>query len=189
MIVFPRSRCSSVVLLCDYCARHRLYITNTMFRHKGVHMCIWHQDTLGPCEICSHMSWTWVKREAKVSTDHHLVVDWLYGVRCRSDLLDPKLLRVSAGRRSFNSHLQHSFNHVPKESGGHLVWMDFVFLLSRWLTGCVHKAVVHVVLGTPKPFDGHWHGMPSSWRSDKSPTGTFWPVGLRRQLISKACSN
>ena len=30
------------VLLLDLCACHGLSITNTMFRHKGVHMCTWH---------------------------------------------------------------------------------------------------------------------------------------------------
>ncbi|TWW73734.1 hypothetical protein D4764_15G0011300, partial [Takifugu flavidus] len=37
----------SGVLLLDFCARLRLSITNTLFRHKGVHMCTWHQDALG----------------------------------------------------------------------------------------------------------------------------------------------
>ena len=37
----------SVVLWLDFCAHHGLSITNTMFRHKGVHMCTWHQDTQG----------------------------------------------------------------------------------------------------------------------------------------------
>ena len=37
----------SGVLLLDFFARHGLSIMNTMFGHKGVHMCTWHQDTLG----------------------------------------------------------------------------------------------------------------------------------------------
>ncbi|TWW64991.1 hypothetical protein D4764_22G0006380 [Takifugu flavidus] len=37
----------SGVLLLDFCARLRLSITNTLFRHEGVHMCTWHQDALG----------------------------------------------------------------------------------------------------------------------------------------------
>ena len=39
------------ILLLDFCAHPGLSITNTMFRHKGVHMCTWHQDTLS----CSSM--------------------------------------------------------------------------------------------------------------------------------------
>lgn len=38
---------SSGVLLLDFCAHHELSITITMFKHKGVHMWTWHQDTLG----------------------------------------------------------------------------------------------------------------------------------------------
>ncbi|TWW65506.1 R2DM Retrovirus-related Pol polyprotein from type II retrotransposable element [Takifugu flavidus] len=74
----------SGVLLLDFCARLRLSITNTLFRHKGVHMCTWHQDALGrrsmidfvvvSSDLRPHVLDTRVKRGAELSTDHHLVV-------------------------------------------------------------------------------------------------------------------
>ncbi|KAK0143577.1 ATP-binding cassette sub-family G member 8 [Merluccius polli] len=77
----------SGVQLLDFCARHRLSITNTMFKHKGVHMCTWHQDTLGrssmidfvvvSLDLRPHVLDTRAKRGAELSTDHHLVVSWL----------------------------------------------------------------------------------------------------------------
>ncbi|TWW80939.1 hypothetical protein D4764_01G0007540 [Takifugu flavidus] len=98
----------SGVLLLDFCARLRLSITNTLFRHKGVHMCTWHQDALGrrsmidfvvvSSDLRPHVLDTRVKRGAELSTDHHLVVK-------------------SPVRRSFNSRLRESFDHVPGEAG------------------------------------------------------------------------
>ncbi|TWW74392.1 hypothetical protein D4764_14G0003950 [Takifugu flavidus] len=77
----------SGVLLLDFRAHLRLSITNTLFRHKGVHVCTWHQDALGrrsmidfvvvSLDLRPHVLDTWVKRGAKLSTDHHLVVSWL----------------------------------------------------------------------------------------------------------------
>ncbi|TWW80203.1 R2 Retrovirus-related Pol polyprotein from type I retrotransposable element [Takifugu flavidus] len=111
-------------------------MTTTLFRHKGVHMCTWHQDALGPrsmidfvavsLDLRPHVLDTRVKRGAELSTDHHLVVSWL---RWWGRMLDrpgrPKrVVRVcwerlaeSPVRRSFNSRLRESFEHVPGEAG------------------------------------------------------------------------
>ncbi|TWW54485.1 hypothetical protein D4764_0145930 [Takifugu flavidus] len=126
----------SGVLLLDFCARLRLSITNTLFRHKGVHMCTWHQDALGrrsmidfvvvSSDLRPHVLDTRVKRGAELSTDHHLVVSWLRWWRRLPDRPGrPKcVVRVcwerlaeSPVRRSFNSRLQESFDHVLGEAG------------------------------------------------------------------------
>ncbi|KAI3377927.1 hypothetical protein L3Q82_009055 [Scortum barcoo] len=54
-----------------------------MFKHKGVHQCTWHQDTLGrrsmidfvvvSSDLRPYVLDTRVKRGAELSTDHHLV--------------------------------------------------------------------------------------------------------------------
>ncbi|KAK0151078.1 Craniofacial development protein 2 [Merluccius polli] len=126
----------SGVQLLDFCAHHRLSITNTMFKHKGVHMCTWHQDTLGrssmidfvvvSSDLRPHVLDTRAKRGAELSTDHHLVVSWLrwWGRMPVRPGRPKRIVRVcwerlaeSPVRESFNSHLRESFDHVPGEAG------------------------------------------------------------------------
>ncbi|KAM4590384.1 uncharacterized protein V3H82_004354 [Fundulus diaphanus] len=107
-----------------------------MFKHKGVHMCSWHQDTLGrssmidfvvvSSDLRPHVLDTRVKRGAELSTDHYLVVSWLRwrgrkpvrpGRPKRTVRVCWERLAESPVRRSFNSHLRENFKHVPREAG------------------------------------------------------------------------
>ncbi|TWW56284.1 R2DM Retrovirus-related Pol polyprotein from type II retrotransposable element [Takifugu flavidus] len=172
----------SGVLLLDFCARLRLSITNTLFRHKGVHMCTWHQDALGrrsmidfvvvSSDLRPHVLDTRVKRGAELSTDHHL---------------------ESPVRRSFNSRLRESFDHVPGEAGDiESKWTVFRASIveaadrccgrkvvgacrggnarTRWWTPAVRDAVklkkesyrALLACGTPEAADGYRHAKRSA---------------------------
>ncbi|TWW57328.1 hypothetical protein D4764_07G0000470 [Takifugu flavidus] len=115
-------------------------------------MCTWHQDALGcrlmidfvvvSSDLRPHVLDTWVKRGAELSTDHHLVVSYLrWWGRMPDRPCRPKcIVRVcweclaeSPVRRSFNSHLRESFNHVPGEAGDiESKWTVFCASIVEW---------------------------------------------------------
>ncbi|TWW74022.1 hypothetical protein D4764_14G0000230 [Takifugu flavidus] len=173
----------SGVLLLDFCARLRLSITNTLFRHKGVHMCTWHQDALGrrsmidfvvvSSDLRPHVLDTRVKRGAELSTDHHLVVSWLrwWGRMPDRPGRPKRVVRVcwerlaeSPVRRSFNSRLRESFDHVPGEAGDiESEWTMFRASIVEAADRCCGRKVVGACRGgnartrwwTPAAADGY----------------------------------
>ena len=58
----------SDVLSLDFCASHSLSITNTMFKHKGVYMCSWYQDSLGQRSMIDFVV---------MSSGHDLCMFWI----------------------------------------------------------------------------------------------------------------
>lgn len=68
------------VQVLDFCASRSLSMTNTMFKHKHVHQCTWHSDTLGRRSMIDFIIVSFdlqpqvldyrVKRGAELSTDH-----------------------------------------------------------------------------------------------------------------------
>ncbi|KAK3514741.1 hypothetical protein QTP70_029691 [Hemibagrus guttatus] len=138
---------------------HSLSITNTMFKHKGVHQYTWDQDTPGwrsmidlvimSSDLRPHVLDTRVKRGAELSTDHHLVVSWIRLRRRMPDRLGrPKcIVRVCWERLAdpsvrgvFNSHLRESFNQIPREVGDiESEWTMFstsIVEAAIWSCGC-----------------------------------------------------
>lgn len=126
----------SGVQLLDFCVGRSLAITNTMFKHKDVHRCTWHQDSLGrrsmidfvvvSFDLRPYVLDTRVKRGAELSTDHHLVVSWIrwWGKTPRGPGRPKRTVRVCWERLAeepvqmiFNSHPRESFDRVPRAEG------------------------------------------------------------------------
>ena len=75
---------------------HGLSITNTMFRHKVVHMCTWHKDILGRSLMIDFVV---------VSSD------------LRPHVKGTAVHQPPLGRVPFNAYHRESFNHVPGDAG------------------------------------------------------------------------
>ncbi|XP_070403428.1 uncharacterized protein [Nothobranchius furzeri] len=166
----------SGVLFVDFCSSRGLSIMNTMFRHKGVHMCFWHQDTLGrrsmidfvvvSSELRPHVLDTRVKRGAELPTDHYLVVSWLrwWGRMPVRPGRPKRIARVcwerlaeSPVRRSFNSHHRQNFQNVLGEAGDiESEWALFrASIVEAADQSCGRRIVGACHGGNPEPAGGH----------------------------------
>ncbi|TWW81097.1 hypothetical protein D4764_01G0009120 [Takifugu flavidus] len=130
-------------------------------------MCTWHQDALGrrsmidfvvvSSDLRPRVLDTRVKRGVELSTNHHLVVSWLrwWGRMPDRPGRPKRVVRVcweclaeSPVRRSFNSHLRESFDHVPGEAGGiESEWTVFRASIVEAADRCCGRKVVGACRG------------------------------------------
>ncbi|TWW74534.1 hypothetical protein D4764_14G0005370, partial [Takifugu flavidus] len=108
-------------------------------------------------DLWPHVLDTRVKRGAELSTDHHLVVSWLqwWGRMPDRPGRPKRIVRVcweglaeSPVRRSFNSHIRESFDHVPGEVGDiESEWTMFRASIVEAADQCCGRKVVGVCRG------------------------------------------
>ncbi|KAI3372126.1 hypothetical protein L3Q82_006977 [Scortum barcoo] len=176
-----------------------------MFKHKGVHQCMWHQDTLGrrsmidfvviSSDLRPYVLDTRVKRGAELSTDHHLVVSWIRWQRRKLDRpgRPKRIVRVCwerlaepSVREVFNSHLRKSFSQIPREAGD--IESEWTMFSASIVDAGSSKlwtqdlwSLVPVVAATPNPvLDTGSKGCCQAEEGVLS--GPCWPVGLLTQL-------
>ncbi|TWW69735.1 hypothetical protein D4764_18G0005410 [Takifugu flavidus] len=153
-----------------------LSITNTLFRHKGVHMCTWHQDALGrrsmidfvvvSSDLRPHVLDTRVKRGAELSTDHHLVSPLSEGASTHAS---GRALTMSRGRRGTLESEWTVFRASIVEAADRCCGRKVVGACrggnarTRWWTPAVRDAVklkkesyrALLACGTPEAADGY----------------------------------
>ena len=97
-------------ILLQFCATNRLSIMNTFFRHKEIHKYTRYEDSVGQrsiidfcnvsVDLFSSVVDVRVKRGAKLSTDHHLVVCILRGLN------HPRTRKQFRARRAYRIKLE-----------------------------------------------------------------------------------
>ncbi|KAI3375841.1 hypothetical protein L3Q82_004117 [Scortum barcoo] len=151
----------------------------TMFEHKGVHQCTWHQDTLGrrsmidfvvvSSDLRPYVLDTRVKRGAELVNrsppggeldplaEEEVGQTWQTQTYCEG-LLGTSGRALSV-REVFNSHLRKSFSQIPREAGDiESEWTMFsASIVDAAVRSCGTQArsLVPVVAATPEPGGGH----------------------------------
>lgn len=179
------------VLLLDLCACHSLPIINTMFKHKGIHQCQWHQETLDRRSMIndhffSHVIWSPAVHLGILGVERGWAVSWQW---TKSDWLGRpkrtvrvcwKHLAEPTVREVFNCHLWESFDQVLREVGD--IGSKWTMLSTSTIDAAEHSRGRSITGACGNPWTRWWTSeisQTSSWR--KSP---IKPGRLKEQLTN-----